>query len=348
MKVAIVSPCFGVLGGLETFICAVAEELQSKPGVDVTLCFKKTKGFKLDWLLEKVAWDTGAKVLFVERVSRELVAVIRDADIIHCQNPCIDVVLLAKFFRKPLAMTIHGWCQGGFSARALLRDVAWRLADRRWYNSKFVWGTWEPRGRKATSEQLPVVSNLPEGIVPPAERRGFVFIARWIANKGIDILVEAYARAKLDRRDWPLILMGDGPLRPEIERKIREEKIEGIQIRGFVSEAERNETIRHARWMVTPPNTREDLGLTPMEARHVAVPCIITRDGGLPEAGGKHALICEPGNVEELKSLLEAAAEMDPAEYEWRSRETRIELLEQLQPMSVYFERFKEMLDEAR
>jgi len=344
MRIAILSPCFGVLGGVETFICALARELQSHEGVRTALCFKKTGYFKLDPLLEDVARDTGADVVFVERASRELAAVIRNADIIHCQNPCIDIAVLTKFFRKPLAMTIHGWRQGGLNLRAVMRSVAWRLADRTWYNSEFVWRTWEPSGRRKTSERLPVVSDLPSGVIPSEQRKGFVFIARWIANKGIDILVEAYSRAKLDRGEWPLILMGDGPLRPVIEKKIRDERIEGIHIRGFVSEVERNETIRHARWMVTPPNTKEDLGLTPMEARNVAVPCIITRDGGLPEAGGKYALSCEPGDVEGLKELLQIAARMDSAEYERRARETRNELIGQLQPMSVYLERYRQMM----
>jgi glycosyltransferase involved in cell wall biosynthesis len=344
MRVAIVSPCFGVLGGIETFVCALAKELKPQPGVQVTLCFKKTRNFQLDRILEATARDTGAEVVFVNRASRELITVIRSADIVHCQNPCVDVALLAKLFRKPLVLTVHGWRRGGFNLRAAMWDAAWVLADRRWYNSEFVWRTWEPRGRKETSERLPVVSDLPTGVIPPAQRKGFVFIARWIANKGIDILVEAYAGARLDRREWPLVLMGDGPLRPVIEQKIREQKIEGIVVRGFVSEEERNDAIRHARWMVTPPNTKEDLGLTPLEARHVGVPCIITRDGGLPEAGGKHALSCEPGNVGELRELLEVAAGMPPAEYEKRAEDTRAELLAQLQPMSVYLERYREIV----
>ena len=107
IKVAIVSPCFGVLGGIETFICAIAKELHAQPGFEVTLCFKKTKNFKPDWLLEKVARDTGANVVFVERASRELAAVIRNADIIHCQNPCFDVAVVAKFYRKRLILTMH-------------------------------------------------------------------------------------------------------------------------------------------------------------------------------------------------------------------------------------------------
>jgi glycosyltransferase involved in cell wall biosynthesis len=312
--------------------------------VEATLCFKRAKGFKLDWLLEKVARETGANVLFVDAGSKELVAVIRGADVIHCQNATIDVALLAKLFRKPLAMTIHGWKNHGHGLRAAMRRMAWELADRRWYNSQFVWNTWEPSGPRKNSEKLPVISDLPTGVVPPEQRKGFVFIARWIANKGIDVLVEAYSRAEVDRSAWPLILLGDGPLRPAIEQKIREEGIEGIQIRGFVDQTARDNAIRHACWMVTPPNTREDLGLTPIEARHVGVPCIITRDGGVPEAGGRHALMCEPGDVDGLKLLLEKAARMPAGEYEKLAHDTREELLDELQPMSVYLERFREMV----
>ena len=347
MKVAIVSPCFGVLGGIETFICALAKDLHSQPGVEVTLCFKKTKTFKPDPLLEKVARATGANVLFVERASRELAAVIRRADIVHCQNPCFDVAMLAKFFGKHLVLTMHSQRVRKFRPREVLRLVAWNMAERRWYNSEFCWNTWDPGRTKHSSARLPVVSSLPTGIVPISERRGFVFVARWIRNKGIDYLVEAYAQADLDRKQWPLILMGDGPLRPMIEAKIRDEKIEGIEIRGYVAEEERNDIIRHARWMVTPPNTKEDLGLTPMEARNVAVPVIITRDGGLPEAGGRHALSCEPGNVGELKLLLEKAANMDRGTYEQLCEATHQELMEYLQPLSVYGDRYRELLGHA-
>ncbi len=344
MRVAIVSPCFGVLGGIETFICALAKDLHAQPGVQVTLCFKKTKNFQPDCLLETAARETGADVVFVERASRELAAVIRQADIVHCQNPCFDVAMLAKFFRKRLVLTMHSQRVRKFRPREIARMVAWHLADRRWYNSEFCWNTWDPGRKKHSSARLPVISSLPTGIVPIAERRGFVFVARWIPNKGLDFLVEAYAQAKLDRKQWPLILIGDGPLRPMIEAKIRDEKIEGIEIRGYVAEKERNEIIRHARWMVTPPNTKEDLGLTPMEARNVAVPVIITRDGGLPEAGGRHALSCEPGNATELKVLLEKAAAMDSETYERLCDATHKELLEYLQPLSVYYDQYRELL----
>ncbi|MEJ7703274.1 MAG: hypothetical protein WKF47_06290 [Geodermatophilaceae bacterium] len=70
------------------------------------------------------------------------------------------------------------------------------MADARWYNSDFVRRTWEGEAKRAGSRKVPTVSRLPEGWTPPEQRRGFVFIGRWIANKGIDTLVDAYALAR--------------------------------------------------------------------------------------------------------------------------------------------------------
>ncbi len=71
--------------------------------------------------------------------------------------------------------------------------------------------------------------------------------------------------------------------------------------------------------MVVPPNTKEDFGLTAVEARNLGVPCIITRDGGLPEAGGRQALICEPNDPRALAELLQQAAAMSETEYAERA-----------------------------
>jgi len=344
MKILIVSPSFGTFGGLEAFIFSLAEELITS-GVDTTIAFKRVKGrFALDASLATYVDRTPASVTFVDRASRELKELIDSADLVHGQNTSIDVALLAKWTQTPLVLTIHGWRREKWTPRGLLNLAAHRLADRVWYNSDFVWNTWEPRKKRPTSGKLPVVSNLPEGVVPIDERKGFVFAARWVENKGLPVLLDAYARADLDRDAWPLILLGDGPLRPEIEAKIRTKSIEGVDIRGFVDDATRNDVIRHARWMVTPPHTNEDLGLTPIEARHVGVPAIITRDGGLPEAGGRHALICEPRDVDGLRRLLETAANMPEDEYTRIATDTRGELLDYLQPMSLYLDHYEDVL----
>jgi glycosyltransferase involved in cell wall biosynthesis len=347
MKVLIVSPSFGTFGGLEAFIFTLTDVL-CKQGIDVTLAFKRVKGdFLLDESLQRYVDRTPATVHFVDRASTELGALIKAADLVHGQNTSIDVSLLARRAGTPLVLTIHGWRREKWTPRGLLNLVAHRLAARVWYNSDFVWSTWEPHRRRSTSGKLPVVSDLPEGILPISERSGFIFAARWIENKGLRVLLEAYADASIDREEWPLTLLGDGPLRPEIEKMIEGRGIDGVDIRGFVDNETRNDLIRRARWMVTPPHTNEDLGLTPIEARHVGVPAIITRDGGLPEAGGKYALICEPNDPAGLRDLLETAAAMPEVEYRRISNATHEELLDYLQPMSVYADAYDRVLNQA-
>jgi glycosyltransferase involved in cell wall biosynthesis len=110
-----------------------------------------------------------------------------------------------------------------------------------------------------------------------------------------------------------------------------------------VDEEQKAEVIRNSRWLVAPPHTREDLGLTPIEARSVGVPSIITRDGGLPEAAGSQALVCEPHDVAGLARLLQQAATMDETEYERRAEICRHELETFLRPMSFYTEQFRQL-----
>lgn len=240
-------------------------------------------------------------------------------------------------------MTIHNWFRKIPWTRRVFRLLAFQMAHCHWYNSDFVWDTWEPCGRLPDSDKLPIVSNLPTGGVSPSARKGFLFVSRWVPKKGLETLIEAYAGASIDKHNWPLKLVGTGVLRPQIEKLIQSVNSDGIEDLGAVSTERRNELIRNAKWMVTPPDTLEDLGMTPIEARHAGVPCIITRDGGLPEAGGRHALICEPGDAKGLRQLLEKAANMDEQIYAATAEATHQELLEYLQPLSIYTDRFKKL-----
>ena len=80
-------------------------------------------------------------------------------------------------------MTIYNWRRKGMKPRLLLWRWAVSQADRRWYISEFVWDSWEKKRRQG-SDRLPVVSIMPQGETTPDKRKGFLFIGRWIPNKG--------------------------------------------------------------------------------------------------------------------------------------------------------------------
>lgn len=344
MKVLIVSPTLGAYGGIDAFVLTLAAFLHKQPEVKVRVCFRKVEGYREDEGFQKICRESGLSVYFVEKGSKALWRWIGWADIVHGQNTSPDTVFYARLRRKPVVLTVHNYRMRTKGIGAWLWYQAAKAARARWYNSNFVWGTWEGEKKWKGSERVPTVSNLPSGSVPSGERRGFIFVGRWIENKGLENLVRAYAGARLDRERWPLTLMGDGPLREKVLALVRETGLASIRTPGFVDEERKAGELRKAKWLVAPPNTNEDMGLTPLEARSVGVPCIVTRDGGLPEAAGNQALVSEPGDEAGLRANLEKAAEMPEEEYQARARLAFEELKDFLKPMDFYLRQYRRIL----
>jgi hypothetical protein len=170
-KVVIVSPCQGAYGGIEAFVLAVAAALKREPDIEVRLCFKRVKGFVLQPSLKAVLKNED--VIYTDRgADRDLLSAIKWADVIHLQNAPPDVAFFAKLYRTPLVMTIHNYMAKEFTLHRWLWRVAAGQATERWYNSQFVWDTWEPEQKRPGSRKVPTVSKLPEGWTPPEQRRG--------------------------------------------------------------------------------------------------------------------------------------------------------------------------------
>ena len=134
------------------------------------------------------------------------------------------------------------------------------------------------------------------------------------------------------------------PLRKEVLHTIQKRRIQGVQMPGFVSESERHSYTREAKWMVTPPHTKEDLGLTPLEARTVGVPCIASTDGGVKETAGTHALFCKPGDTDSLLHCLRVAVKMKETEYAEKVKLTKKGLEDYVRPLNEYPENYLKLL----
>ena len=352
VNVLMLAPCLGKFGGIETFCLTLAEDLIFK-GASVVLLRKKVNGFEDDGSIQKnedeilSTWSEPHRKRFVTHWVQPRDQLIKKAisksDIIHLHNPMVEGVWWAKMFKKPCVMTIYNWMRQGLHPRLWLWRWAVSKADRRWYISEFVWDSWEKK-RRANSARLPVVSKMPTGECPHQNRKGFLFIGRFVPNKGIRILLDAYQQISPDPELWPLILVGDGPLRDEIQNIIVSKKIKGIQLPGFVSESDRHRFTREAKWMVTPPHTHEDLGLTPLEARSVGVPCIATTDGGVRETAGPYALFCKPGCTDSLANRLQEAIHMNEVDYQKKAIDAKVGLERYVRPLDEYADHYKALL----
>ena len=352
LKILMLAPCLGKFGGIETFCLTLAENLIHR-GASVRLLRKKVAGFNDDGSIQKneneirSSWTEEENKRFTSQFvspkDSQIKTAIRESDLVHLHNPMVEGVWYAKKFNKPCVMTIYNWRRKGIHPRLFAWRWAVSQADRRWYISEFVWDSWEKKRRQA-SARLPVISRMPQGEVSPEKRKGFLFIGRWVPNKGIRVLLEAYSKLRLDPTEWPLTMLGDGPLREEILSTIQKKRIQGVQLPGFVSESERHRHTREAKWMVTPPHTQEDLGLTPLEARSVGVPCIATIDGGVQETAGPHALFCKPGCVDSLAKRLKEAIEMSESTYAEKSLSSREGLEDYVRPLDQYAKEYLSLL----
>jgi len=344
LKILMLAPCLGKFGGIETFCLTLIEDL-IKRGASVRLLRKKVAGFENDESIQKneieirSSWAEEENERFTSQFIAPRDAIIKTAiqesDLVHLHNPMVEGVWHTQKFNKPCVMTIYNWRRTGIHPRLLAWRWAVNQADRRWYISEFVWDSWE-KNRRQGSARLPVVSRMPQGETSPDKRKGFLFVGRWVPNKGIRILLEAYARLKADPREWPLTMLGDGPLREEVLRTIQEKGIQGVTLPGFVSESERYGFTREAKWMVTPPHTKEDLGLTPLEARSVGVPCIASTDGGVQETAGPHAFFCKPGDIDSLVECMKNVIQMKDSQYQELSRLAKVDLDRYVRPLDEY------------
>ena len=352
-KITMLAPCQGRFGGIEMFCLTLIEDLL-KRGLVINLLRKKVPGFEEDGSIKKNEHEMLSEwpkeicnrfiSKFVEPRDRQIKDSIRDSDLVHIHNPMIEGAWYARKYNKPSVMTIYNWQRKGYSPRILAWKWAVRQVDWRWYISEFVWDSWEKK-RKNKSKRLPVISRMSLVETPPNQRKGFLFIGRWVQNKGIRILLDAYSQISPNPDKWPLIMIGDGPLRPEVISIIKNNRIKGVLLPGFVSENERQEYTRQAKWMVSPPHTNEDLGLTPLEARSVGVPCIATTDGGIKETAGKNALFCIPGDIESLRACMIQAINMSEKEYLKKSQLAKECLEDYVRPLDEYSAFYSELIN---
>ncbi|MBI3812202.1 MAG: glycosyltransferase [Nitrospirae bacterium] len=106
-------------------------------------------------------------------------------------------------------------------------------------------------------------------------------VAHFADHKGHRYLIEAAARVAAAVPDVRFLLVGDGELRPQIERQIKELKIEKqVILTGFRNDIPR---LLAAMDIVVLSSHLEGLGTSLLDAMAMSRPVVATRVGGIPE-----------------------------------------------------------------
>ena len=110
-----------------------------------------------------------------------------------------------------------------------------------------------------------------------------VCVGRLAEQKGQLLLVEAAARLKKGGENFELVLVGDGPMRLEIEGLIGRYGLErSVRITGWMSNQQVKDQLINSRAMILP-SFAEGLPVVVMEALALRRPVVSTYVAGIPE-----------------------------------------------------------------
>jgi len=134
------------------------------------------------------------------------------------------------------------------------------------------------------AERVVAVNNGVEEMFQPGGSRAavptVVCVGRLAPVKRQDALIDAAVVAKQRVPDLRLVLVGEGPLRPELEARIAHHRAEDwIQLAGRLSHEELIDLYRSA-WVVASASLAEGWGLTLTEAAACGTPAVATDING--------------------------------------------------------------------
>jgi glycosyltransferase involved in cell wall biosynthesis len=107
-----------------------------------------------------------------------------------------------------------------------------------------------------------------------------LFVGRLVDLKGVGTLIKAWSKLPAS---IPLVIAGDGPYRPEMEKLIAELKLANVDYRGRLSRNETLATMKGARFLMFPSEWYEGFPVTIAESFACGVPVLCSRLGGMQE-----------------------------------------------------------------
>lgn len=222
------------------------------------------------WML--VPFFLLAQLLAFRRVCRtQQVAVVHA----HWLVPQGLVCALARLFapNPPLLVTSHGSDLNRLAGRTFGRLIRWilRAPDCITVVGEKLRTTMECLGIPASKiEVAPMGVDLLELFVPsslPIKRAGILYVGRLVQGKGLEVLVEAFARVVAEIPETRLVIAGGGPLQADLTSLIASQGVAAkVDLLGGVANENLPELYRHAAVLAAPFTDEQGFGLTLVEA----------------------------------------------------------------------------------
>ncbi len=189
--------------------------------------------------------------------------------------------------------------------RALLRRASFITACSRHTLEDLEQFFGTPFGTRARVVYNGIETTDFDGAKPYAHPRPYILgIGRLVPNKGFDLLIEAFAQAKLN--DYDILLAGEGAERERLETLVRERGLEKRVL--FLGRAERPTAVslfKGCTFFVLP-SRQEPQGIVNLEAMIADKAVLAANVDGVPEIvlRDQTGLLFEGGNVADLAAQM--------------------------------------------
>jgi glycogen(starch) synthase len=114
---------------------------------------------------------------------------------------------------------------------------------------------------------------------PPLTGPYVLYAGKLAVNKGVQYLLPAIARARIS---WPLVIVGDGPMRAEFEARARQMRID-VRVLGWLDRHDVWRWMQHAAVLAFPSYGPESLSRVLIEAAALGAPIAAMNTGGTPD-----------------------------------------------------------------
>jgi glycosyltransferase involved in cell wall biosynthesis len=289
------------------------------------------------WSTTELAQWTARALAVSRRLARE-----RSFDLCHCWSGWPSGWIgYALRNRLPYLVALRGSDVPGYNPRLKLLDpLLLRHVSRHvWRRARAVTAVSEHlrtlAGRTERDLRIEVIANgvdldrfCPhprDEAVPRDQALSVLFVGRLIERKGVVHLLRAFGELAGNDGSSRLVIVGDGPERPRLERWSRELGIgDRVDFRGAVPQAELPAIYQRASVFVMPA-LQEGMSNAMLEAMASGLPIVVTATGGSEAIRGNGAIVA-PGDADSIRNAL--AAYRDDPELLWRHGRRSRELAE--------------------
>ena len=333
MKILIVVPWDQQRGGVATVVNTLALRLTAKghrvfffhPGAVETIAAKTTKagfpGFELNlrvpFLPERPVRSALGFLLTLPRTMHQLLSFLRHQAIdvvnIHYPIPAFIHFALCHLLRPfVLIVSAHGAdfrprgrrpTRQPLALRCLVRSCHRLTAPSAAYLEEILADFPAARERAAAVHNGIDLEDFPTANHEQERTEPYILcVAAHNEVKGLDVLLRAVALLRSRGDDTPVVLAGDGPLRPELEQLTKRLGVaDGVRFVGRQELGPLRDLLQRCTLVVVPSRS-ESFGIAALEAMAVGKPVVATRVGGIPEVvvDGQTGLLVPPEDEEAL------------------------------------------------